>query len=616
MKKISQIYDISMSIIALLILGLHYTKTLGNIDETTLILGAVLGTIPVVIGALKGLIERDWASMDMLASIALIFSILDGEWASALFITLMLSSARILEDFTTDKTEKNIKSLLKLRPDKALIERDGKTEKFSVTEIKKGDIVIVDISERIPIDGTIVSGQGSVDESSLTGESLPIDKTVGDKVNSSTLVVSGSLKILAEKVGKDTTFEKIIDLIERSRKEKPRSATMGERFGKIYLIAMLIGSILIYVMTKNTSLVLAIVLVVCADDVAVAIPLAYLRAISSATKRGIIIKGGRHLEVLANVKAIVFDKTGTLTKNILRVTDIIPEEYHTDEEVINIAAMIANRSDHPISKSISEYAVNHNIKTDYPDSAESFAGKGIVAHKGDKKKMMGRLKFLKDNNISFSTQFISKIDAKERSGSSMTFIAVNNKPLGAIAIEDTVKDDARGTIEKLYSMKIRDIVMLTGDNAEVAKKIALQTGVKHYHSQLMPEDKVNIIKDLHHKGGVAMVGDGINDAAALSVSSVGIAMGAIGTDGAIESAEIVLMKDRLSSIPEVIALAKKTKKIAKQDFYIWGITNIFGLFLVLSGFIGPSGAAAYNFISDFLPLINSARAKIDKKSKV
>jgi Cd2+/Zn2+-exporting ATPase len=616
MKKISQIYDISMSIIALLILGLHYTKTLGNIDETTLILGAVLGTIPVVIGALKGLIERDWASMDMLASIALIFSILDGEWASALFITLMLSSARILEDFTTDKTEKNIKSLLKLRPDKALIERDGKTEKFSVTEIKKGDIVIVDISERIPIDGTIVSGQGSVDESSLTGESLPIDKTVGDKVNSSTLVVSGSLKILAEKVGKDTTFEKIIDLIERSRKEKPRSATMGERFGKIYLIAMLIGSILIYVMTKNTSLVLAIVLVVCADDVAVAIPLAYLRAISSATKRGIIIKGGRHLEVLANVKAIVFDKTGTLTKNILRVTDIIPEEYHTDEEVINIAAMIANRSDHPISKSISEYAVNHNIKTDYPDSAESFAGKGIVAHKGDKKIMMGRLKFLKDNNISFSTQFISKIDAKERSGSSMTFIAVNNKPLGAIAIEDTVKDDARGTIEKLYSMKIRDIVMLTGDNAEVAKKIALQTGVKHYHSQLMPEDKVNIIKDLHHKGGVAMVGDGINDAAALSVSSVGIAMGAIGTDGAIESAEIVLMKDRLSSIPEVIALAKKTKKIAKQDFYIWGITNIFGLFLVLSGFIGPSGAAAYNFISDFLPLINSARAKIDKKSKV
>jgi Cd2+/Zn2+-exporting ATPase len=439
---------------------------------------------------------------------------------------------------------------------------------------------------------------------------------VGDKVNSSTLVVSGSLKILAEKVGKDTTFEKIIDLIERSRKEKPRSATMGERFGKIYLIAMLIGSILIYVMTKNTSLVLAIVLVVCADDVAVAIPLAYLRAISSATKRGIIIKGGRHLEVLANVKAIVFDKTGTLTKNILRVTDIIPEEYHTDEEVINIAAMIANRSDHPISKSISEYAVNHNIKTDYPDSAESFAGKGIVAHKGDKKIMMGRLKFLKDNNISFSTQFISKIDAKERSGSSMTFIAVNNKPLGAIAIEDTVKDDARGTIEKLYSMKIRDIVMLTGDNAEVAKKIALQTGVKHYHSQLMPEDKVNIIKDLHHKGGVAMVGDGINDAAALSVSSVGIAMGAIGTDGAIESAEIVLMKDRLSSIPEVIALAKKTKKIAKQDFYIWGITNIFGLFLVLSGFIGPSGAAAYNFISDFLPLINSARAKIDKKSKV
>jgi Cd2+/Zn2+-exporting ATPase len=616
MKKISQIYDISMSIIALLILGLHYTKTLGNIDETTLILGAVLGTIPVVIGALKGLIERDWASMDMLASIALIFSILDGEWASALFITLMLSSARILEDFTTDKTEKNIKSLLKLRPDKALIERDGKTEKFSVTEIKKGDIVIVDISERIPIDGTIVSGQGSVDESSLTGESLPIDKTVGDKVNSSTLVVSGSLKILAEKVGKDTTFEKIIDLIERSRKEKPRSATMGERFGKIYLIAMLIGSILIYVMTKNTSLVLAIVLVVCADDVAVAIPLAYLRAISSATKRGIIIKGGRHLEVLANVKAIVFDKTGTLTKNILRVTDIIPEEYHTDEEVINIAAMIANRSDHPISKSISEYAVNHNIKTDYPDSAESFAGKGIVAHKGYKKIMMGRLKFLKDNNISFSTQFISKIDAKERSGSSMTFIAVNNKPLGAIAIEDTVKDDARGTIEKLYSMKIRDIVMLTGDNAEVAKKIALQTGVKHYHSQLMPEDKVNIIKDLHHKGGVAMVGDGINDAAALSVSSVGIAMGAIGTDGAIESAEIVLMKDRLSSIPEVIALAKKTKKIAKQDFYIWGITNIFGLFLVLSGFIGPSGAAAYNFISDFLPLINSARAKIDKKSKV
>jgi Cd2+/Zn2+-exporting ATPase len=293
MKKISQIYDISVSILALIVLALHYTKTLTQYDEIILILGAIIGTIPVIVGAIQGLIKKDWASMDMLASIALVFSILDSEWASAVFITLMLSSARILENITEDKTEKNIKSLLKLRPEKALVERNGQTQKINISEIRLGDTVIVDVSERIPIDGTILSGQGSIDESSLTGESLPVDKTTGQKVKSSTLVISGSFKIIAEKVGNDTTFERIIDLIERSRKEKPRSATMGEKFGKTYLIFMLIGSILIYILTKNTSLVLAIVLVVCADDVAVAIPLAYLRAISSATKRGIIIKGGR-----------------------------------------------------------------------------------------------------------------------------------------------------------------------------------------------------------------------------------------------------------------------------------------------------------------------------------
>ena len=613
MKKISQIYDISVSILALIILALHYTKTLTQYDEIILILGAIIGTIPVIVGAIQGLIKKDWASMDMLASIALVFSILDSEWASAVFITLMLSSARILENITEDKTEKNIKSLLKLRPEKALVERNGQTQKINISEIRLGDTVIVDVSERIPIDGTILSGQGSIDESSLTGESLPVDKTTGQKVKSSTLVISGSFKIIAEKVGNDTTFERIIDLIERSRKEKPRSATMGEKFGKTYLIFMLIGSILIYILTKNTSLVLAIVLVVCADDVAVAIPLAYLRAISSATKRGIIIKGGRHLEMLSNVKTIVFDKTGTLTQNKLKVAKILPEEFHTESEVINIAAMIAKRSDHPMSRAISQYADIHKIHTDYPDQAESFAGKGIIAEKNKDKIIMGRLRFLKDQNVSFSINFIEEATRLEKNGLSLTFVALNNKALGSIAIEDMIKPDARDTISRLKKLKIHNTVMLTGDNSEVAKKIAMETKVDHFHSGLMPEDKVNIIKDWHHKGDVAMVGDGINDAAALSVSSVGIAMGGIGTDGAIESADIVLMKDKLSSIPEVIYLARKTKRIAKQDFYIWGATNILGLCLVLFGFIGPSGAAAYNFISDFLPLVNSARAKIDEK---
>jgi heavy metal translocating P-type ATPase len=410
-------------------------------------------------------------------------------------------------------------------------------------------------------------------------------------------------------VGKDTTLEKIIELVKSSREQRSKIYTLAERFGKAYLICIFLAATLLLIYTKDATFVLAVVLVVCADDVAIAIPLAYLAAIGSAAKKGVIVKGSAHLEALGRATTFVFDKTGTLTMGKLSVSGIYCVGQCSEEEIIRYSAIASRGSDHPLSKAIVAYAEAHGAKNILPDASHSIGGKGIVATHAGEHITVGRIAFLESEGIPVPDDVREEAGRLGDQGMSVSLTAKNGSVLGIIGLHDEIKKDAKQSLDLLRSYGATRIVMMTGDNEHVAKAVAEKLGITEFYAGLLPEDKVARIKQFMKESEVVMVGDGVNDAAALSSATVGVAMGAIGYDTAIESAEIVLMRDDLLQIPNTVRLARHVHGISIQDFYIWGATNAFGLALVFAGFIGPSGAAAYNFISDFFPLANSLRAR-------
>jgi len=592
-----------------------YTESQEKFDEYFTIVLAIIGTLPVVFSAYKAILNKQ-ISVDLLASVALVFSLISHEWLSAIFINLMLTSARIFMTYNENKARKNIESLLKLKPKKIKIKKDdGKIIEINSKEVKIGDVVAIYLGEIIPIDGIIISGEATINESSLTGESIPISKNKGDNVFSSTLVVTGNLLVRTEKIGADTTLEKIIKLVEQAQIDKPDIHTSAEKFSTWYLISIFLGSIIIYFITKDIVFILAILLVVCADDVAVAVPLTFLTAISYCAKNGVIVKGASYLEILHDVKVIFVDKTGTLTKGKLKVEDFFYDESVCSildkKKILKYSGILAMLSDHPISKAIINYVENdkyEDIGISTPDYFQEYGGKGISAVFQGEKIILGKASYLEENSIVITDNIKEKILDEEKKGFNTTLISLNNELKGFFIIADEIKLDIKNNINELKRLGVERIIMLTGDNERVAKRISDSLGLTEFHANLLPDEKYSFIKNtINNKYKTMMVGDGINDAASLTLSDIGVAMGAIGYDVTIDSADIILMKDDFSKIPELIKLSRYVMKISNQDFIIWGISNILGLFLVFIGILKPTGASAYNFITDFFPLLNSTR---------
>jgi heavy metal translocating P-type ATPase len=569
---------------------------------------ASVATVPVLYSAYQSLKNKK-INVDLLAGVALTVSILNQQWASAVFINLMLTSARIFDAYTEDSARNAIRSLLKLRPEKVKVKRGEEIIEESISKIKKDDLIVVELGERIPVDGIVVSGQAQIDQSSLTGESLPVEKNEGDEVLSSTMNMSGSLVIRAEKVGEDTTFEKMVKLVEQSQKDKAGIQTTADKFTAWYISFTFVGAILIYAFSRDLNLVLSVLLVTCADDIAVAIPMAFSAGIASAAKKGIIIKGGSYLEGLMRVKTILVDKTGTLTKGKLKVSKVYVLGEKSQQEVASLAASADFFSEHPVAHAVIEYAESKNISFEKTEEFEEHSGQGSHAILKGKKIICGKLAFLQSEGVVIPPEQLNEMEKiKEQCLGSILSVAYDGKIIGIISLEDEIRSEAKETIERLHALGVEQVVMLTGDNEKVAKKVADSVGIKTFHANLLPEDKIEFIKKYLNKDHkVAMIGDGVNDAASLALADIGIAMGALGTDAAIEAADVALMKDNLSKVAEAIEMGKSVESISRQDFWIWGIVNTLGLGLVFAKIIGPEGAAAYNFITDFFPLINSMR---------
>ncbi|MFA6364869.1 MAG: cation-translocating P-type ATPase [Candidatus Paceibacterota bacterium] len=611
MKSFSQyfqelIFDGSFAVLLFIFLIIDRLH-LVSFSNTLLVIASCMGLIPVAMSAFQSLMKKR-VSVDLLASAALLAAFLGGEWSSAAFINLMLTAARIFGAYTEAKAHSAIQHILKLRPLTVHVKRGDTIEDISSSLVRVGDLLIVKSGERIAVDGTVEEGDGTIDQSSLTGESAPVIKTINNNVWSGTLLASGSLVIKTQKVGKDTTLEKTIALVERAEEGKAEIRTIADRFATWYIIIIFLGSFVIYGLFQDLPLLLSFLLVACADDIAIAIPMGFLASIGQAARRGVIIKGSNFLEGLAKTTTIIVDKTGTLTLGKFVVQEITPFGTHTREELLSYAGMTAMYSQHPISKAIVEYLREQKARFEKPDHIHEIPGKGLEALFFKKRILSGSVRFIGDAGIPLTPKMQEIITDAETHGLNINVIAAENEVIGTLACADEVRPEIKNAIEHIKKLGVATIIMLTGDNESVAARIAARVGITEYHANMLPEQKLQFVKSCvgPHKT-VLMVGDGINDAAALALADVGIAMGAIGSDAAIEAADIALMKDDFSKIPEMIDLGRSTLRVVYQNFFIWGTVNIVGIILVSLRILGPEGASAYNFATDFFPIINSMR---------
>ncbi len=581
-----------------------------KIPQVSIILwiAIILGALPTFIGAVQSTRERR-ISIDTFNIFAIIASFIYGDVNSATFIILMLTFARMLNVYAESRTHRTLEELLKLKPQTALRERSGMIEEIQTDSIQRGDILIVKDGARIPVDGVIIFGSASINEASVTGESVPLHKIIGDQVLSSTLSESGLIKVRATRVGKDSTIERIAALVKEASKNKSHLEKLADRFAAIYLPIVLIIGAATYFITHNIKMTTAIFLVACADDMSVAIPLAMTAALGRAAKRGVVIKGGEWVELLSKIKGLVIDKTGTLTYGDFTVKEVEIETGVSKEDFWNTVAIGEKFSEHPIGRTMFKEALKYIHEPSDPEEFTVHKGTGILAIKKGETILIGNYGVITNLHMNISESEKIQIKAKlENSLITKVVVVRNNKILGFISVGDIPKPQAHQSIIDLKKLGVQDIRMFTGDNPAVAHSIAGVIGIEKVYAKMLPEEKLRELEKLIKSNGpVGMVGDGVNDAAALARADVGIAMGSGGTAVAVEAADIVILNDDLSSLPEMVMYSRKVMSVIQWDIVLWVISNVIGFGLVLTGVIGPAFAAFYNFMSDFFPLINSAR---------
>ena len=605
--KPEYIFDEFVIILAFVALIFHALPSSGAQGaDTVLIFVSLIGIVPVLHGGVASLLLDRRLTIDLLASVALGGSLLQDELVSAVFIVLMLASARLFETITEGRASRAIERLLALRPKMARLRKGDRIFSVPLREVKVGDRLIVEAGDRVPVDGAVLEGTASINEASLTGESTLVEKKKGDKVWSGTESVAGTLTIRAEKIGKDTTVEKMAALVQEAGQEKPRAQRIADRFAAIYIVLVFIAAIVLYAGTRNPALVLSLLLVTCADDIAVAVPLGFALAVATVARRGMLVKRTAVFEILCKVKVVALDKTGTLTRGRPKVAALETYDGGTQEELERALTLLTATSSHPSSVAIREGLHARHVAAHVPERSEEIPGKGMRAALGNETYLSGKLEFLRENGVIVGKDIEDRVLVLEKEGASVTTVAKLQGILGFAVLEDELRPHVTEMIAMLRTLGVEHIVMVTGDNELAAKRVATAVGITEIVANCTPASKLEELKKLKkkYKKPLAYVGDGVNDAAALALADVSFAMGAIGSDAAIEAADVALMRDDISKLPEAIELGVECMRVVHQNFWIWGITNGAGLLLVFLGMIGPSGAAFYNFATDFLPIAN------------
>lgn len=594
----------------LLSLGLMVYDILPPIEP---VWGTILisGT-PIVYKALKRLLFCRCVSSPLLITVAMIAAIFIGELFAAGEVALIMAIGELLEDATVDKAKRGLSRLLELTPTAARkIFKDGCDKLLPLAEIKKDDILRILPGETIPVDGIITKGSTSVNQSSLTGESLPVDKTIGDKVMAGTTNCFGMIEIKVHSI-KDTYLRRMINLVKEAENKKAPTERIVDKWAAILVPAALILAILTYIITNEVIRAVTVLVVFCPCALVLATPTSVMAAIGQAAKRGVLIKSGAALEEMGQANTAVFDKTGTLTAGNVKVSDIIPLKAASRNEVLSLCAGLEKYSEHTLAKAVVKQACAENMEISQIKEFSMVPGKGVSGIFDNKKALAGNLLFCQENGIYLNDVSLKKIKELQQQEKAVIIVCYADKAYGIIGLSDTLRPQSPEMIRNLRNMGVETLV-LTGDNKIAAKHFAKLAGISEIHADLLPEAKVKKIKSLIRNGHhVCMTGDGINDAAALKAANVGIAMGSVGSDIAIDATDIVLINDNIESIPYLKKLALLTVRTIKINISISMFLNFLGIALSMLGILTPITGAIMHNLGSVLVVLNAA-SLYDKK---
>lgn len=567
---------------------------------------AAYAGIPVVKEAWGRLLHKRF-SIPLLITVASAGALWIGEVWEAAAVTFLYRFGAYLESLTLNRTRAALRELLDLRPMTALVRRGGHWREIPAEDVAVGDIVLVRPGGQVPVDGTVVAGRAALDTSALTGEPLPKEVSAGDEVLSGSVSRGGSIEVRARRVAADTTFSRLIRLVSQAQSDKPKVQRFLDRFAQWYTPAVMLAAAAVFLWSRDVKLALTFLVIGCPGALVVAAPVAVVAGLGRAARQGILIKGGERLELAGRVDAAAFDKTGTLTQGAPAVSSVTVFDA-TEEDVLRWAMTAEEKSEHHLAAAINAYGRARGAQPLPADEWEFFPGLGVAAAAGDARILVGNGRLLEEYGVAMDQRHARALAEREAAGDAVAWVAVNGRAVGLIGVHDPVREGARQLVPALRRAGVRETVMLTGDNEPAARRVAARFGIDRVRAGLLPEEKVAAIKELQDRGRtVAMIGDGVNDAPALAAADVSIAMGASGTDVAMESADIVLVDDRLEKVPAALELSRRILRIIKQNVFIAVGTVLLLLVGVVTRHVGLGLGMLVHEASVLLVIANGMR---------
>lgn len=609
-KKINR-YKNQITLLSGILIALGFILNLmgySNLKDTAYVAATVIASVPIVIKALQALSMKAF-SIELLVSIAVVGALYINEYTESAVVTFLFLFGAYLEARTLEKTRSSLRELVDMAPQEATVIRGEETVVIPVDDVAIGDRIIIKSGGKVPVDGVIITGKASINEAAITGESVPASKGEEDKVFSGTIVDSGYIEIIAQRVGDDTTFAKIIELVEEAQDSKSKTEKFLDKFANKYTPAVVALSIIVYFISKDLHLAITFLVVACPGALVIGAPVSNVAGVGNGAKNGVLIKGGEVMERLSKVDTVVFDKTGTLTKGKPEVTEIMTFGKQDKMELLRLVAIAEKISEHHLGQTIVKEAkrkkINLNVE---PEEVEVIKGNGIKAKVENYTLAIGNRKLFDSEGIEISNEILAYAVNREKAGNTAVFAAVDGEVYGVFSIADQIREDAKRALADLRKNGIKKIVMLTGDNKHTAELVATELGLDEFQAELLPEDKVGFIKKLKAEGHiVAMAGDGINDAPAIATADIGLAMGEGGTDVSMETADVVLMADKLMQFVHAYSLAKATINNMKQNTYFAVGIVILLLAGVLNGSIHLASGMFIHEASVLIVILNAMR---------
>ena len=560
----------------------------------------LLAGAPIFWNVLRAALRRRIISHTLM-SLGVIAALAVGQWPTAAVVVFFMHTGNFVESFTTERSRRALKHLTTLVPKTARVVRNSDEVEVPVGEVQVGETVVVRPGEAIPVDGTILSGQATIDQAAITGESMPVEVRPGTHVFAATIARLGSVRLRATHVGPDTTFGKVIKLVEEAEAHRSDVQRLADRFSSYFLPVVAVIALLTFVISRNPLSTASVLVVACSCSLALATPIAMLASIGMGAQRGLLIKGGKYLELLSRADVLLIDKTGTVTLGRPQITDIVPLDDHTPDDLLRLAASCERYSEHPLAEAVRREAVTRRLALSEPQRFEAVPGQGVRARIDGAQIAVGNTHLVPQGHSH------TGVSALHLQGKTLLFVTKDDQLIGVLAAADTIRPEVKFALSRVRTLGVKRIELLTGDHDLVASSIASHLGID-YRAGLLPEEKIAIVKQYQAQGHtVVMVGDGVNDAPALAQADIGIAMGVAGTDVAMDAAHMALMRDDWELVPDAFAIAHRTMRVVKMNIGFTVLYNVVGLSLAAIGLLPPIVAAAAQSLPDLGILANSAQ---------